>query len=86
MNEQNQLAVRAARATRIKELRAELAELLFEEAQEVCKEMTSLEAECIQLVEDGRLIDAVKLYRHKTGLTLMESKDMVEGLQRRITA
>jgi ribosomal protein L7/L12 len=33
-----------------------------------------------QLKDDGKLINAIKLYREKTGLGLKEAKDAVEGL------
>ena len=47
---------------------------------------SSLEAEVLALLEQGRKIKAVKLYREQTGVGLKEAKDAVEaiGADRRI--
>lgn len=37
-------------------------------------------AEVRQLKESGKLINAIKLYREKTGVGLKEAKDAVEGM------
>ncbi|HUT11050.1 MAG TPA: ribosomal protein L7/L12 [Thermoguttaceae bacterium] len=46
------------------------------------------ESEIVSLLEQGRKIDAIKLYREKTGVGLKEAKDFIEALaaDRRIAA
>jgi hypothetical protein len=39
-------------------------------------------AEIQRLIKQGRLIDAIKLYREATGAGLIEAKDAIEGLNR----
>ena len=41
---------------------------------------SSLEAEVLALLEQGRKIQAIKLYRERTGAGLKEAKDAVEAL------
>jgi ribosomal protein L7/L12 len=69
-----------ARTLRIRALQAELRALLDEEAAEVCKDLASTKAECARMAKAGHRVDAVKLYRNKTGLSLRESLQMVESL------
>jgi len=41
---------------------------------------TNLEAELRALLTEGRKIEAIKLYRERTGLGLQEAKDAVEAI------
>jgi len=41
---------------------------------------SDLEPEIVSLLEQGRKIEAVKLYREKTGVDLKEAKDAVEAI------
>jgi ribosomal protein L7/L12 len=68
------------RTLRIRALQAELRALLDEEAAEVCKDLSSTKAECARLAKAGQRVEAVKLYRNKTGLSLRESLQVVESL------
>ena len=43
---------------------------------------TSLETEIVSLLEQGRKIQAVKVYRERTGTSLKEAKDAVEAIGR----
>ena len=43
-----------------------------------------VDKEVIELVSKKRLIEAIKLYRSKTGLGLKESKDVIDEIQRRM--
>jgi ribosomal protein L7/L12 len=69
-----------ARTLRIRALQAELRALLDEEAAEVCKDLASTKAECARMAKAGQRVEAVKLYRNKTGLSLRESLQVVESL------
>jgi ribosomal protein L7/L12 len=69
-----------ARTLRIRALQAELRALLDEEASEVCKDLAATKAECASIARAGNRVDAVKLYRNKTGLSLRESLQVVESL------
>ena len=42
-----------------------------------------LDADIQQLVTDGRKINAIKLYRERTGVGLAEAKDAIEAWERR---
>src|SRR4051812_11733731 len=42
----------------------------------------SLQDQLASLLEQGRKIEAIKVYRERTGAGLMESKDAVEAMQR----
>jgi ribosomal protein L7/L12 len=41
---------------------------------------SSLEAEIVSLLEGGKKIEAVKIYRERTGMGLKEAKDAVEAI------
>ena len=69
-----------ARTLRIRELQADLRELLDEEAAEVCKDLAATKAQCAAMAKAGQRVEAVKLYRSKTGLSLRESLQVVESL------
>lgn len=49
---------------------------------------SSFEGEIVSLLQAGKKIDAIKLYRQKTGVGLKEAKDFIEALaaDRRIVA
>lgn len=67
------------RTARIRALRAELSLLLEEEAQEACANLKDVKRDCIALFKAGRHVDAIKMLRHHTGLSLREAKDLLEG-------
>ena len=69
-----------ARTLRIRALQAEMRALLDEEAAEVCKDLASTKAECARMAKAGHRVQAVQLYRSKTGLGLRESMQVVESL------
>lgn len=50
-----------------------------------CRKIYPLETnenkEYIELLREGKKIQAIKLYRDKTGLSLRECKDFIDGLQ-----
>ena len=70
-----------ARTLRIRELQAELRALLDEEAAEVCKDLANVKAQCATMANAGRRIEAINLYRNKTGLGLREAMQVVDAMQ-----
>ena len=46
----------------------------------------SIEAEVLGLMRGRRKIEAVKLYRQRTGIGLKEAKDFVEGVGRQVAS
>lgn len=69
-----------ARTLRIRALQTELRTLLDDEAAEVCKDLASVKAQCATMAKAGQRVEAVTLYRNKTGLSLRESLQAVEIL------
>jgi ribosomal protein L7/L12 len=68
------------RTIRIRELQAELHKLLDEEAAEACNDLARAKDECVKLAKMGCRIEAIKLYREKTGLSLREAMQVVDGI------
>lgn len=69
---------------RIRQLLGELGELLDEEARLLGVgrvELQALKDECAELKRKGLPIEAVRLYRAKTGLTLIEAREAVAQLK-----
>lgn len=46
------------------------------------REATNAEGEIVSLLEQGRKIEAIKLYRERTGISLKEAKEAVEEIGR----
>jgi ribosomal protein L7/L12 len=42
-----------------------------------------IDADVVQLINSGNKIQAIKLYRERTGLGLAEAKDAIEAFERR---
>ncbi len=68
------------RTERIAELKAELAELLREEAEIAAIDHAGLADLCREKKLNGERIEAVKLYRNKTGCGLREAMYAVDAL------
>lgn len=68
------------RARRIKELQDELRALLDEEAAAAGNDLAALKEECRLLARTGKPMEAIKLYRGRTGLSLRESAQVIDGL------
>lgn len=45
--------------------------------------VSDIEAELLRLLRSGKKLDAIKLYRHRTGVQLLEAKQAVESLAAR---
>ncbi|MEJ6003742.1 hypothetical protein [Paucibacter soli] len=73
---------RTWRRDRIAELRAELGALLDEEAQDGSPkvDLAALREECRKLKAIGDYMPAIKLYRARTGLSLIEAREVIDGL------
>ena len=69
-----------ARTLRIRALKDELNALLDEEAREVCDDLEAVKAMCARMAKEGRRVEAVRLYRHRTGLSLRESLQVVQNM------
>ncbi|MDL5034436.1 hypothetical protein QRD43_21210 [Pelomonas sp. APW6] len=84
MDPKDQVQRRVWRTNRINALRAELQTLLDEEVQDLRGaeplDHAALRAECARLKKQGGhgVIQAIKFYRSKTGLSLKEAKDAVD--------
>lgn len=76
----------AWRRDRIRLLREELNELLREEALDGARsnDIDSVSAECEVLLAQGLIVSAVKVYRNKTGLSLLEAKAVIDGMRDRV--
>lgn len=68
------------RRERIAELESELRRLRAEEARYMRLDLDVVNAECKKLKEDGRPIEAAKLYRDRIGCGLSEARDAVGAL------
>lgn len=68
------------RTTRITELKAELADLLREEAEAAATDFAGLSEKCKEMRNAGNRIEAVKLYRNRTGCGLREAMYAVDAL------
>lgn len=77
---------RAWRRDRIRLLQEELNDLLREEALDGAgsNDIDSVNAECEALLAQGLIVSAVKVYRNKTGLSLLEAKAVIEGMRDRV--
>lgn len=71
------------RRERISDLRIELGQLLLEEANEYGSTLDGKEIleECKVLKKEGKVIEAIRLFREKVGCGLMEAKHAVEGIK-----
>lgn len=70
---------RAERQQRIIELRAELKRLEAEDAADDSA-IQDLRKDCAEMKANGQLLDAIKHYRNKAGVSLVEAKDIVTNL------
>lgn len=71
------------RQVRIDQLRAELAELLAQEAAQMGVDTQAVEQECLAHIQEGRIFDAIRHYRTRMGCGLGEARDAVAGFARR---
>lgn len=72
------------RAERILVLKKELQQLLQEDAEEALKQTNTSEAEfknsILMLMQQGRMMEAIKSYRAKTGFSLVEAREAVNKI------
>lgn len=72
------------RAERILVLKKELQQLLQEDAKEALKHADISEAEfknsILMLMQQGRMVEAIKSYRAKTGFSLGEAREAVNKI------